>query len=338
MFTKIFSLPSRILNMAYTTPEERNGTNISQTMDNFQSNFSSTSSPLTSLAEILMACNKRATSSLYLIPQMMVLLFALPANANMLFLFLKNRKTLSPSEVLGLNLALLGVLFCLTLPLDIYTTVKGRLGILVHTSNTVGVLTYTGCPLLLTSMCLERYVAVSHPVLFMRLGKSEYRAACSAIIWILTGLTATVTFIFTLPITAVYLSVIINVLFLIMVACLLGIVCVLCKKGPGDAKSGEKSDSPKKKKALKNIMIVLVLSTIVYFPLLGLAPYLLIVQELVRQGTFTDHCKPLYICVTFPYFGVCIGPLFYIARVRQMLCIRKNQAREKKSTTIDQKN
>ncbi|XP_062860405.1 P2Y purinoceptor 4-like [Trichomycterus rosablanca] len=323
--------------MAYTTPEERNGTNISQTTY-FQSNFSSTSSPLTSLAEILIACNKRATTSLDLIPQVMVLSFALPTNANMLFLFLKNRKTLSPSEVLGLNLALLGVLFCLTLPLDIYITVKGRLGILVRISNLFGVLTYTGCPLLLTSMCLERYVAVSHPVLFMRLGRSEYRAACSAIIWIITSLMATFTFIFSLAITAVYLSIIINVLFLIMVACLLGILRVLCKKGPGDAKSGEQNDSPQKKRALKNIVIVLVLSTIVYFPLMGLAPYLLIVQELVRQGTFTDHCKPLYTFAIIPYFGVCIGPLFYIARVRQMLRIRKNQARDKESTTIDQKN
>ncbi|XP_062860409.1 P2Y purinoceptor 4-like [Trichomycterus rosablanca] len=327
-----------ILNMAYTTPEERNGTNISQAMDSFQSNFSSTSSHFASLWEIMVACNKIGTTSIDSIPQVMVLLFALPANANMLFLFLKNRKTLSPSEVLGLNLALLGVLFCLSLPLDIYITVKGRVGIPVRISNLFGVLAYTGCPLLLTSMCVERYVAVSHPVLFIKLGRSEYRAACSAIIWIFTVMVATFTLIFTLSNMAIYLSIIINVLFLIMVACLLGIVCVLRKKGPGDAKSGEQNDSPQKKRALKNIVVVLVPSTIVYFPLMGLAPYILIVLEHVQKSTVINHCKPLYAFTVIPYFGVCIGPLFYIARVRQMLCIRKNQARDKESTTIDQKN
>ncbi|XP_062860410.1 somatostatin receptor type 5-like [Trichomycterus rosablanca] len=324
--------------MAYTTPEERNGTNISQAMDHFQSNFSSTSSGIASLVEFLIACNKLATSSLYLVPQVMVLSFALPANANMLFLFLKNRKTLSPSEVLGLNMALLGVLFCLGLPLDIYITVKGRVGILARISNTFAIIIYIGCPLLLTSMCLERYVAVSHPVLFMKLGRWEYRATCSAIIWIFTGLMATFTFNFTIASMAVFLSIIMNVLCFIMVACLLGILRVLCKKGPGDAKSGEQNDSPQKKRALKNIVIVLVPSTIVYFPVMGLAPYLLIVQELIRKTTFTNYCHPLYAFMVIPYFGVCIGPLFYIARVRQMLCIRKNQARDKKSTTIDQKN
>ncbi|XP_062860408.1 G-protein coupled receptor 183-like [Trichomycterus rosablanca] len=324
--------------MAYTSPEERNGTNISQAMEYFQSNFSSTSSGIASLVEFVLACNKLGNTSPLLIPHVMVFLFALPANANMLFLFLKNRKTLSPSEVLGLNIALLGVLFCLGLPLDMYISVKGRVGILVRIANTCAILIYTGCPLLLTSMCLERYVAVSHPVLFMKLGRWEYRAACSAIIWILTGLMATFTFIFTIANMAVFLSIIMNVLFLIMVGCLLGILRVLRKKGPGDAKSGEQNDSPQKKRALKNIVIVLVPSTIVYFPVMGLAPYLLIVQELVRKTTFIKFCPPLYTFAAMPYFGVCIGPLFYIARVRQMLCIRKNQARDKQSTTIDQKN
>ncbi|XP_062860412.1 P2Y purinoceptor 4-like [Trichomycterus rosablanca] len=327
-----------ILTMAYTTPEERNGTNISQAMDYFQSNLSSTLRPLTSLGDILNECNKKGISPMYILFQSAVILFALPANANMLFLFLKNRKTLSPSEVLGLNMALLGVLYCLSLPLDMVITVKGRLGLLVRISNTCAMLMYTGCPLLLTSMCLERYVAVSHPVLFMRLGRWEYRAACSAIIWIFTGLMATFTFIFTLANVAIYLSIIMNVLFLIMVACLLGILRVLCKKGPGDAKSGVQNDSPQKKRALKNIVVVLVPSTIVYSPLLGLAPYLLIVQELIRKGTVNFPCGPLFMFGALPYFGVCIGPLFYIARVRQMLCIWKNQARDKKSTTIDQKN
>lgn len=176
-----------------------------------QSNFSSTVNMFTLLGEIITACNKIPTTSLDLIPNVMVLFLHCQTNVNMLFLFVKNRKTLSSSEVLGLNLALLGVLFCLTLSLFF-------------------VLIYTGCPILLTSMCIEWYVAVSHPVLFISLGRSDFRAACSTSIWILTILMSTLTYIYTLPITAIYLSIIINVMFVIMVACLLGIICALRKR------------------------------------------------------------------------------------------------------------
>lgn len=43
-----------------------------------------------------------------------------------------------------------------------------------------------GCPLLLACMCIERYLAVVRPVLYLRVRKWEYRMVVSAVVWVLT--------------------------------------------------------------------------------------------------------------------------------------------------------
>ncbi|KAM9480696.1 uncharacterized protein Hap1MRO34_008615 [Clarias gariepinus] len=267
--------------------------------------------------------------------QIVVLILALPANTLLLWLLVKNRKALSPSEVLGLNFALLGVLYCLSLPLGIgITTANARSGLLLSISNAFANLSYFGCPLLLTSMCLERYVAVAHPVLFIKLGKWEYRAACSAIIWFLTCIMSGFIFVYTLPNMALLLSIIINVMFFIMVSCLFGIMCVLCKKGPGE---GDQNNSVVKKRALKYVVAILVPSAIIYLPMLALAPFILIIKILADKSTNYLLCIFLVMFTALPNFGVCIGPLFYMARLKQVFCHRSRKSGDTRETTTAQR-
>lgn len=321
-----------MLNMEYTAPNEGSETAFKYSL---QYNVSLNSRNLTPLIEIVADCNKNGPVLLRVYMQVLVLALALPANTVLLWLMVKKRKTLSPSEVLGLNFAVLGVLFCLSLPLDIYITItKDRVGLRQSISNAFAILSYFGCPLLLTSLCLERYVAVAHPVLFMKLGKWEYRAACSAIIWFLTCIMAAAAFFYTVSRMAVVLSLIINVLFLAMLACLLGIIWVLCKKGPGE---GDQNNSVVKRQALKNVLTVLLPSVITYFPLLGLAPFLLIIPMLVQKSTNTLICIFLMMAAVVPNFGVCIGSIFYMARLKQMFCHRKNKSGDTAQTTTVQR-
>lgn len=50
-----------------------------------------------------------------------------------------------------------------------------------------------GCPLLLTCMCIERYVAVVKPLLYLSSKKWEYRMAVSSLVWCVTGCFCVVT-------------------------------------------------------------------------------------------------------------------------------------------------
>lgn len=47
-----------------------------------------------------------------------------------------------------------------------------------------------GCPLLLTGMCVERYIAVVKPVLYLKSRKWEHRMALSLAVWCITAIFA----------------------------------------------------------------------------------------------------------------------------------------------------
>lgn len=195
-----------MLLMEYIVINENNGTAKSLSNNSLQANVSSVSWNSLSLGEIITQCNRNGNAPMHVPIQILVLVLALPANAVLLWLLVKNRKNLSPSEVVGLNMAVLIVLFCLNLPFDIVISTNNHSRLFLRISQTFATLRYFGCPILLTSMCLECYVVVAHPVLFISLGKW----VCSAIIWFLTCIMAGVTFVYTLSRTAVILSIIIN--------------------------------------------------------------------------------------------------------------------------------
>ncbi|AWO97773.1 putative P2Y purinoceptor 6-like [Scophthalmus maximus] len=52
--------------------------------------------------------------------------------------------------------------------------------------NACSMFNLIGCPLLLACMCVERYLAVIKPVLYLRLRKWEYRMAITAAMWAIT--------------------------------------------------------------------------------------------------------------------------------------------------------
>ena len=55
------------------------------------------------------------------------------------------------------------------------------------------ILVMTGCPLLLAIMCVERYMAVARPLVYLRARKWKYKIAISATVWIVTFIFSVVT-------------------------------------------------------------------------------------------------------------------------------------------------
>lgn len=115
-------------------------------------------------------------------------------------------RLLCPRKVLGLNLAVMDILYLLLLPQCIYTENFWYNGVNSHTNQTdtgsnssqpqihtepwmetlFSMFNLLGCPLFLTCMCLERYLAVAQPVLYLRARRWEIRAACCALVWAVT--------------------------------------------------------------------------------------------------------------------------------------------------------
>lgn len=273
--------------------------------------------PAATFTDLMTHCHVQNGKFVWLAVKIFILVMSLPANAGLLWMLLNKKRAMTPSEVLGVNVSIVGILYCLCLPLDIYSSLRD----ISETSHSVREALFTlnifGCPLLLTFMCLERCLAAVLPVAYIRLGRWEYRAVLCGCAWILTLAVGLLVYFLGFVTMTLPLSATISLLFLVMLLCLLGIVWVLVQNGPGES-SG--ASVPLKRRALKNVLAVMVPSTVAYSPLVAVVPYMSVIK-LTMSGTLnSDQCEVLQFLFVFPNFGLFIGPMFYFSRIRQVIC------------------
>ena len=115
------------------------------------------------------------------------LILGLPTNGCVLWLIASGVGGTMASEFFTLNLVvsdILSCLFSLILILQLYLK-------MIQSSEIfwifVGFL-YSGRPLFQACICLERYLAVVHPVVFLRYKPLRYRLACCVLVWMVVFL------------------------------------------------------------------------------------------------------------------------------------------------------
>ncbi len=119
-------------------------------------------------------------------------------------------------------------------------------------------------------------------------------------------------------------SIIISCLFILMLACLGGMVCSLQQQSPARTTSGNRahSESPLKRRAVGNVLVVVAPTVISYLPVLGMVFLYLF---LYNTNIFVNQiiCNVFEFSIIFPKFGVLIGPLFYLSKARQMCWVSR---------------
>ncbi|XP_022604882.1 uracil nucleotide/cysteinyl leukotriene receptor-like [Seriola dumerili] len=267
---------------------------------------------------------------------MFILITGVMVNVPLIWLFLKERKSLCASKVLGLNLVVMDLIYLSIMPVNlIYETnwdqrVRNNHSVFSSTlqnlntthpmemaRDTFSMFNLIGCPLLLTCMCFERYLAVTRPVLYLRVRKWEYRMAVSAAVWAitLTFCVATV-LVDDMTVIMVCVSTIISCTFIIMLMCLGAVVWSLWQQSPAHTTHGIDQRSPLKRRAVANVLVVVIPAVISYLPVLVLLPVYYLHESLNRA-----MCNAFQLSSLFPVFGVLIGPLFYFSKARQMCCL-----------------
>ena len=111
------------------------------------------------------------------------------------------------------------------------------------------------------------------------------------------------------------LAVLVCVLFMVMLSCLVGLAWSLGQQGPAHS-----SSLPQKRRALKNVLLVIVPAVFAYLPVFLLAPLM------IYGRVHPAWCNLLEAILFCPCIGVCIGPMFYRAKFRQVLCGRGDGA------------
>lgn len=120
------------------------------------------------------------------------------------------------------------------------------------------------------------------------------------------------------------------VLFQVMLACLSSLVWFLWQKSPAHASYGKqaRNESPQRRRAVVNVLAVVVPSVVSYLPVSLMAPIVLCFYNGIQlQGL--EICSVVQLSEMFPNMSVFIGPLFYLSKARQTCCSRKQKKRSR---------
>lgn len=239
----------------------------------------------------------------YLLLQFINMFLGIPANFMVLWLIRRNQGDSSTSDIFIFHLAVLDILFCLIFPLELANI------IFLTTSSTWYVLRFfygmkDTSPLLLSCICLDRYVAVLHPITFTRLKDRQHRTILVMVVWlIILAYSAAKCAVGNVVNFDKIITGIILAAFFFMVFCNTAILIALRQSWQGRDETHHV-----KKRAFKLVLVILVIIVFNYLPPVALFPF----EALFSPGVF--HCYIHYIAFGLMDLSSSIQPMLYLSK------------------------
>ncbi|KAF3702003.1 Proteinase-activated receptor 3 [Channa argus] len=238
----------------------------------------------------------------YLSLQFINMFLGIPANFMVLWLIHKNKRDSSTADIFILQLAVLDILFCLIPPLELANI------IFLSTSSNWYILRFfygmkDSSPLFLSCICLDRYVAVVHPITFTILKDRQHRAFVAMVVWLIILAYAAAKCVGNIAHFEKVFTAMILTAFAFMVYCNIAILWVLRQSGPSRDEM-----HPVKKRAFKMVLIILAIIVVNYFPPVALFPF----QDCFSPEVF--QCYIHYFAFGLMDFSSSIQPLLYLSK------------------------
>lgn len=245
-----------------------------------------------------------------------------PTNMLVIWKVATSKSEGSTSDIFIFNLAILDAFFCLMTPIDFVNRL-----ILDNEQIWYFQLFYYGvkdtAPLFLTCICLDRYVAVVHPILFTGIRDNRIRKAVTALVWGLILAYALTKSLLGVRSTTEIFSGFILFAFALMVFCNLSIVWVLRK-----SVAGKETMNPVKKRAFKMVLIVMGIIVCNYLPPVATMPF-------VAYYTFVAFRCHISISVfSIMDLSCSIEPLLYLSKMEKLACCACFQSPQKKPAEV----
>ncbi len=196
-----------------------------------------------------------------------VILLGFPINSYVIWLIVTGTGNGLAAEFFGLNLAVCEIFICM----------ESVLALLIYKCETLWIakefldgLAITGRPLFQCLMCVERYLAVVHPVIFLKYKPLRYRVICSVIVWV-AGLLSCgfnimtlLLFLYNLYFAFFFVQFFLFLSFQLFFC--LAVLRALKQSGPGERGREKEKENHMKRRAFYLILITNVILIILYAP------------------------------------------------------------------------
>ncbi|XP_042634382.1 C-C chemokine receptor type 8-like [Cyprinus carpio] len=241
------------------------------------------------------------------------LLFSFPMHCYVIWLMIGTRRGVA-TDFFNLNLSVCEIGICLNSLVFILSVWFSSLNIL--DLFLVG-FTLTGRPLFQCLISVERYLAVVHPVTFLKFKPLRYRVICCIVAWII-NLGSCLVCMHNLASKNIhahawFLTVQLTLVISIQLFCLVAVLRALKQSGPGERGRERKEKNPMKRKALYLILITTVTMIILYFPF-AVTGFAII---------FTADSSPSVWITSLTCFILAgfVQPLIYLHRAGKISCL-----------------
>ncbi len=215
-----------------------------------------------------------------------------------------------PNMVFPLNITILELIFCIQCIGD-FIDFKYSTTVSYNLSTFLIGLSWTFRPLIQMCMCIEQYLAVIHPVTFMRFKAIQYRTALATAAWLIAvGNSSRLVsvridffrdhvyfFVFCIAVIMTYF-------------CSVSALCALERPGPGDRNNfemtekdrhsktdrGRANENQQKRKAFRIISHILASILVCYLPLV--VAYFMCIADIVSKRIFVCEVVPPILSIT----------------------------------------
>ncbi|KAL1250382.1 hypothetical protein QQF64_021387 [Cirrhinus molitorella] len=193
------------------------------------------------------------------------MVLGLPANFYILWLSVKEMIQGQSIKIFNVNGAFAEIIFCFAvcfvIPEYFFNCIECRLPVVF-----LGQFLLLSRPLFLSCICVECYVGVLHPLIFLKLKPMKYRIALSATGWIFIISSCAIGTTGVIRYYNLLLPELLFFFFVKLYSCLM-VLKALLRPGPGDDVKKRSGANWDKIKAFQIILILLVFSTLTYGPI-----------------------------------------------------------------------
>ncbi|KAK2815933.1 hypothetical protein Q5P01_026400 [Channa striata] len=240
------------------------------------------------------------------------LLLSLPINSYIAWLIATGSGGTLEAELLPLNLAVFEILFCLLSIVRFLKMIFTSVDLLSHFAKAF---LWSGRPVFQCCICVEQFLAVVHPVLFLRYKPLRYKVALSVLAWVaIIGLSLFYTFLYSIY----YLCYVGEcvVLILVMLFCYFSVLVALKRPGPG--RGGKGRGSTVKGRAFLTILVITVSFLGTYFF------WCVIIISSLNSWSSHDRKLLTRISTTLTFASGFIQPLLHLRKAGKLWCLKGN--------------